>query len=94
MSIIIRCTALHIITMFVWQTLSFKPNGSHKTVNLSRVLRKAPIVTAQDNYKFEEHCRLCYGAMQSGRNLPTFGGIVFTHFVAVSHMRSFGGQSG
>jgi hypothetical protein len=69
---------MHIVTMFVWQTVNLKPNGSHKPVTLSKVLGITLIVTGQDNRKFEEHCRVCYDAMQSGRNLPTFGGTVFT----------------
>jgi hypothetical protein len=77
-SVIIRGTALHIVTMLVWQTVNLKRNRSHKSVTLSRMLQKTLIATAQDNRKFEEQCRLCYDAMQSGRNLPTFGGTVFT----------------
>ena len=77
-SIIIRDTALHIVTNFVWKALNLKPDGSHKAVTLSRVLRKTLIVTAQDNRKFEEHCHVCCDAMQSGRNLPYFRGNFFT----------------
>jgi len=69
---------MHVVTMFVWQTVNLKLNGSHKTVTLSTVLAKTLIVTAKDNRKFEEHCLVCYDATQSGRNLPTFGGTVFT----------------
>jgi hypothetical protein len=79
-SVIIRGTAIQIqiVTMFVWQTENLKRNGQNKAVNVIKNAAEHFIVTSQDNRNFEEHCRLCCDALQSGRNLLTFRGTVFT----------------